>query len=61
VALCGDAPTSKVIEAGSASGLADVANADTDNATPALIADGVPTGVERKQDELLALMQQRTF
>jgi hypothetical protein len=40
----GDLPTSYVVEAGSASGRSDLANFDTGNPTPALVADGVPAG-----------------
>lgn len=40
----GDPPTSYVLEAGSASGLADLANSDTGSSTPALTATGVGAG-----------------
>ena len=40
----GDPPTSYVLEAGSASGLADLANSDTGSSTPALTATGVAPG-----------------
>jgi hypothetical protein len=40
----GDPPTSYVLEAGSASGLTDLANSDTGTTTPALTATNVPPG-----------------
>ncbi len=40
----GDAPSSYVVEAGSAAGRRDLADFDTGNATASLIADGVPAG-----------------
>jgi fibronectin type III domain protein len=38
----GDPPTSYVVEAGSSTGLVDLANFDTGSASPSLIADGLP-------------------
>src|SRR5262249_44569446 len=40
----GDAPSSYVVEAGSSSGRADLANFDTGSSAPSLAVDGVPAG-----------------